>query len=425
MTLRSALEARPLLRFYLVVVLMFVTTITGMATGFGLFYRVLYVLLGTTILSYVWTWLSVASLEVAVDRHTPKARVGENLDEEITARNLSRLPKPSLEVDDLTDLPGAQNARAVHLGSLGSATWPTETLARKRGIYTMGPVRVSHTDPFALFRRERRFGGTAKVMVYPRVFDLPEFYVPSSDITGETSMMRRTHNVTPQASSVRDYAFGDSLSRIHWGTTARMGKLMSKEFDLGRAGEVWVLVDLQQEVQAGELEDSTDEYAASIAASLAKRYIQAVLPLGLLAYGDRRHFLPAETGAGQFERIMDSLAVSKAVGVMSLDGILAREEPLWSHRSSLIAITSSPRFEWAIALGEVAKRGVRAAAVLLDSRSFGAPFDSLDVVEHLAAAGVTTYVVGKGDDIPGRLSRPQVGRGPGSVDQQREVSVAV
>ncbi len=44
---------------------------------------------------------------------------------------------------------------------------------------------------------------------------------------------------------------------------------MSKEFDLGLSSDVWLLVDLHRDVQAGELEDSTDEYAVSIAASLA------------------------------------------------------------------------------------------------------------------------------------------------------------
>jgi uncharacterized protein (DUF58 family) len=223
---------------------------------------------------------------------------------------------------------------------------------------------------------------------------------------GETSMMTRTHNVTPQASTVRDYAFGDSFSRIHWPTTAKQGRLMSKEFDLGRAGEMWLLVDLHEEFQAGEMEDSTDEYAVSVGASLAKRYIQSMLPVGLIAYGDQRHFLPAETGAGQFERILDTLALSKASGVTPLEVVLPKEEPLWGHRSSLVVITASPRREWVLAVGELARRGVRVAAVLVDSDSFGARFNSLELTEHLMTAGIATYLVRKGDDIRASLGRP-------------------
>ena len=406
-------RARLLLRFYLVVVLSGAAAITGMATGFGLFYRVLYILGLTAVLAYIWNRLSVESLEVKADRRTPKVRVGEFVQTGLTIRNLSVLPKDSLEVEDLTDLPGSSNTRAVSLESRGLAYWDAETLARKRGAYTIGPVRVANVDPFGLFRRERTFGGTEKVLVYPRVHDLPEFHIAAADMFGETSMMKRTLNVTPQASTVRDYAFGDSLSRIHWNSTAKLQKLMSKEFDLGRAGDVWILPDLHADFHAGELEESTDEYAASIAASLAKRYIESQLPLGLIAYGDRRHMLAAETGAGQFERIMDSLAVSKAEGVTPLEVVLPREEPLWSHRTSLITITASPMREWVLALGELAKRGVRVAVVLLDSRSFGASFNSLEVLDQLIEGGIQTYVVRKGDSIRTALSRPYTS--PGSL----------
>jgi uncharacterized protein (DUF58 family) len=232
-------------------------------------------------------------------------------------------------------------------------------------------------------------------------------------MSGETSVMKRSLNVSPQVSTVRDYAFGDSLSRIHWNSTAKFRKLMSKEFDLGRAGEVWILPDLYGDFQAGQLEESTDEYSASIAASLAKRCIESQLPLGFVTYGDRRQMLPAETGAGQFERVMDSLAVSKAEGAMPLEQVIPREEPLWGHRTSLITITASPAHEWVLAIGELARRGVKVAVVLLDSRSFGASFNSLDVLDQLIEGGIQTYVVRNGDSIRTALSRPYTSLGGG------------
>jgi len=306
----------------------------------------------------------------------------------------------------LTSLPGASNVNVINLHGRGAGYMDVELLARKRGIYDLGPVRITHADPFGLFRRERLYGDVEKVMVYPRVYDLPTYYVPAAYMTGETSSMQRAQSVTPQASSVREYVVGDSLSRIHWNSTAKLRRLMSKEFDLGRTGEVWVLVDLHRDAQAGEMEESTDEYAVSIAASLAKRYLQSQLPLGLIVYGDRRHLLSAETGSGQYQRILDSLAVCKADGVTPLESALQREEPLWGHRSSLVVITASPRLEWALALEALARRGVKVASVLLDGASFGASFNSLDVLERLLAVGIPTHVIRKGDDIREVLGRP-------------------
>ena len=413
---RELLRARPRKRFYLILALAALTVGTGMATGFGMFYRVLYVLALTVALSYFWNWLSVAFLVVSVVRKTSRVRVGEPILEEFAVENKGAFTKQALEVEDLTDLPGTTIATAIGLEARGRTRWDTSTVAQKRGIYTLGPVRVSHIDPFGLFSRQRLFGDTQKIVVYPRVHDLPEFEVPAAYLTGDASVLMRTQSVSPQASTVRDYAFGDSLSRIHWNSTAKQGKLMSKEFDHGRAGEVFTIVDLHRDFQAGELSESTDEYAVSIAASLAKRYIQAQLPMGLVAYGEQRHILLAETGVGQFERILDSLAVSKAEGTTSFDVALGREELLWTHRTSLIAVTASPQLEWVVGLGELAKRGVRVVAVLLDSASFGASFDSLALLDRLLLSGVQTHVIRQGDNIATALGRPYAPEIPAAVD---------
>ena len=345
------------------------------------------------------------SLEVSVERRSRRVRVGDNVEERITVRNLSMMPKPVLEVEDLTDMPGYSAGMAISLSGKTFRSWRTSSPARKRGVYTLGPVRISNTDPFALFRRERSFGDTDHMIVYPRTFELPGFNIPAAHLSGDSSARRRSHDLTPHAGTVRDYAFGDSISRVHWSTTARLGKLMSKEFDLGHSSDVWILVDLNEDVQAGELEESTDEYGVSIAASLAQKYLESQLPVGLIAYGDRRYYLPAETGTGQFDRIMEFLAVSKAEGSVPLESVLPREESLWGYHSSVVVITSSHRPDWTLALRELTRRRVRVAVVLLDGSSFGGYFNTLDVVPDLYTVGVAPYVVRKDDDIPFALSQ--------------------
>ena len=390
-------------RSYLILILMVVVLITGMSTGFGLFYRLLYALVLTTVLSYVWNWLTMRSLEVKVEWRTRQARAGDTIEEMISVRNHSKLPKAGLEIDVLTDLPGYTGGMVLNLMGNASTSWKTEAKARKRGLYRLGPVRVSNSDPFGLFRRERLFGEADPLTIFPRTFNLSGFDVPAAELSGDTSMRKRTHQVTPHASSIKEYASGDSLSRVHWNSTARLGKLMSKVFDLGRAGEVWVMIDLHRDVQAGELEESTDEYAVSIGASLAKRYLESQEPVGLVTYGDQRYLLQAETGAGQFERIMEHLAMCKAEGITPLEVVLAEEEALWGPQSSLVVITSSPRQEWVGALKELVKRGVRVAVVLVDADSFGGFLNTLDVLEEIYLAGLPTYVVRKGDDIPSAM----------------------
>ncbi len=382
------------------------TIFTAMSTGFGLFYRLVYILGLTAILAFVWNWLTMVGLDVSVDRRTKRARVGDRIEERITVRNLSPMPKPTIEVEDLTDMPGYSNGQAVSLSSKGFRSWLTMAPARKRGVYLLGPVRVTNSDAFGLFRRDKEFGDQEPLIVYPRTHDIPEFDIGAAYLTGESNTRRRSHDLTPHAASVREYASGDSLSRIHWNSTARTGRLMSKEFDLGMSSDVWLLVDLHRDVHAGELEESTDEYAVSIAASLARRYQLAQLPVGFVSYGDRRYLLPADTGAGQYDRIMEYLATSKAEGTTPLSDVLAREEQLWGTHSSLIIITSSHRQDWTLAVRELSRRRVRIVVVLVDAQSFGGLFETLSVVPSVLVAGVQPYVVRMGDDIRTALSHP-------------------
>ena len=388
------------------IALALITIFTGLATGFFLFYRLIYILAITAALAFVWNWVNMLWVDVSIDRRTRRARVGDDIEERITIRNNGSLPKPTLEVEDVTDMPGYSNGAAISLSNNSFRSWLARAPARKRGAYTLGPVRVSNTDLFGLFKRERDFGGQETLIVYPKTYDLPDFDIPAAYLSGESSAHRRSHVLTPHAASVREYAFGDSLGRIHWPSVARTGRLMSKEFDLGLSSDVWVVVDLHRDVQAGELDESTDEYAVSIGASLARKYARAQLPVGLVAYGDSRYILPADTGAGQYERIMEYLAMSKAEGAVPLEDALTAEEHFWGTQSSLVVITSSHREDWATAVEELVRRRVRVAVVLVDGKSFGGLFDTLDVMPALYEAGVAPYVVRMGDDVPVALSHP-------------------
>lgn len=395
---------RPSLRFALIAILLAISVFTGMATGFSLFYRLSYILVATVLTSYLWTWLMHQSLDVTVTGRPRQSRVGDDILETVTVNNQSPLPKYALEVSDLASIPGHSGGVAVSISWHDSASWIMHIRARTRGIYDLGPIRVITRDLFNIFSKERHFGERESITIFPRVLELPGFEVPAAKLYGDSSTRQRSPNVTPHASSVRDYAPGDALSRVHWNSTARMGKLMSKEFDLGRASEVWILVDLEKNVQAGELEESTDEYAVTISASLTKRYLDGELPVGLIAFGDNRYFLPAETGMGQFDRIMQYLALAKAEGTTPLDEVLADYEPLWGHNATLLIITPSPRTDWIVGMSELLRRGVRIAVIQLDLESFGGAGSGVVSKEEMFSRGIPSYHIHQGDSIPSKLS---------------------
>ena len=102
----------------------------------------------------------------------------------------------------------------------------------------------------------------------------------------------RTLQTTPLATTVRPYAPGDSMNRIHWKSTARHGEIQVKEFDLEQTADAWIVLDLQRGIQTGEGDDSTVEAAVRAAASIADKALQENRSVGTDRQR-RSHGIPA------------------------------------------------------------------------------------------------------------------------------------
>ena len=385
--------------------------LSGMATGFDLMVKLNYVLAAVLLISYFWSKFGTSRLSASVNRQKGPFNVGDSVSEEITLRNNGRAPKAWVEVEDKTDIPGMSIRRVTSLGMMVAFTrfQASGTLTR-RGEFTLGPLVVRSGDPFGLFPRELEFQGTDKVLVYPRIVHVPNFAAPAVHQVGDSSRQSRANVLSTDVSTVRDYVAGDSVSRIHWPSTAKTGHLMVKQFDRGSASHIWVVFDQHIRSQAGESPESTDEYGATIAASVVDRYARSALPVGYASHGSRALVALPDRSVHHREAIMRHIAASKPVGETTVLEILAELEREFSLSSSLVVITAAPNGEWTSAVSGLERRGVRTTAVVIDSASFGG-VPNEESVQALMAGGVTTYRVRRGDQIAAALASPIGGHG--------------
>ena len=94
-------------------------------------------------------------------------------------------------------------------------------------------------------------GQGVTLVVYPRVDALPLWRLPPASVEGAHATPERTLQTTPLATTVRPYAPGDSMNRIHWPTTARLGEIQVKEFDLEQTADAWLFLDLDAADRGG------------------------------------------------------------------------------------------------------------------------------------------------------------------------------
>jgi uncharacterized protein (DUF58 family) len=371
-------------------------------SGSWFFYRGAYVLGGLIVLCFFWARIHSRGLEVFVERANDRLQVGQEVEARVRLVSRSVFTKLWLELEDETNMPGAPARAVITLPSRGTKNWRVSMRCRRRGVYTAGPIRVTTGDPFGLFRFSRSYGERVPLIVLPRPQQLPYFWAPVAQLPGEGTVRKRTHYVTPNAAAVREYYPGDSYNRIHWRSTARLGRLMVKTFEMDPTSNIWVVLDLHKDVQAGSEDESTEEYGVRIATSLSYHFLETNRMLGLVASGSKGvTILDPARGPGQYARVLEAMALAEAEGQIPLARLLEEEGRRFGRHTTVIIVTSSASEEWVTVLQGLIHQGTRAAVVLMDPSSFGSPEETPTVLplEALAASGVLTYVVRSGADL--------------------------
>ncbi|MDQ7029330.1 MAG: DUF58 domain-containing protein [Ardenticatenia bacterium] len=271
---------------------------------------------------------------------------------------------------------------------------------------------------------------TSELIVYPAMYDIPAFAPPLGQLVGGEALRRRTHHVTPNVAGVREYQPGDSFNRIHWPSVARTGRLIVKEFEEDPTANIWIVPDLHYDTlvrapdadeweetlpvvlwldrkQHEEIMPSTEEYVITVAASLARHFLDRNRAVGLILHGARRTVLYPDRGSRQLTKVLEELAVATAQGRFGLDHVLALEDLHFTRGTTVVAVTASPYISWVEALRLLQRRGVRTVAVVVDPASFTPTAPSADqVMAELATTAIPTYRVRRGDVLAEALASP-------------------
>lgn len=140
----------------------------------------------------------------------------------------------------------------------------------QRGLYRLGPLRVSTRFPFGLFSRTITVAEADTLVVFPRLGRLTRRWVTRHHeaFDGAQRRQRRGGRTTGDLYGVREWRSGDNRRWIHWRSSARHGKLVVCQFEQYRNRDVAVLVDLWQPAEPAPQHRENVELAVSFAATL-------------------------------------------------------------------------------------------------------------------------------------------------------------
>lgn len=347
------------------------------------------------VITFSWISCRYSLNEIYVNRFSRKKflEIGYIFDERLEIRNNSKIPKFWIEINDQSELLGKISSRVITgLGANRVNIFQSTVILNKRGFFLLGPTELISSDPFGFFTSTKIFPSKNNLIVFPKISKLNRFPLLPADMTGGASLLLQTTHPTPQAAGVREYSPGDPLSRVHWPTTVRRDKLMVKEFDEDSQSSVWLLLDAQKGKyvrQNEKIEPAYDrnyvstgktkevvlprdsfEYAVSIAASIAKYFLEKNLTVGFASAGARAVILPPEKGLRQLNKILESLAVVQDVGSTPFELLVEKQSKNISKGSALIFISPYQSQTYENFMETLRRRGFHVLKVVLDNNSF-------------------------------------------------------
>ncbi|HKB28992.1 MAG TPA: DUF58 domain-containing protein, partial [Candidatus Limnocylindrales bacterium] len=295
-------------------------------------------------------------------RHLDTDRVGwgDEVGLTIEVWNRTGLPLPWVRADDdpapgITVL-GQPLVETDQIGDVLRNVWslaPSERVFRHlrlvtdhRGVFTLGPVRLTGGDLFARATTFEERGALDRFIVRPRVVAAPELARP--DRWGELERARTGLTEDPSRfAGIRPWVPGDSIRRIHPRASARLRQPMVKRYEPSRDREVLIALDIQ--IEAGSTWSSTlnpDEVEALyvVAASLATSLERGRSAFGIVAagyaYSTRKLAeVPISDAPGQAGRVLDLLARLSTYPSTSYERLLAMVRRTVRAGTVIVAVT--------------------------------------------------------------------------------------
>ncbi|MFY9615004.1 MAG: DUF58 domain-containing protein [Candidatus Dormiibacterota bacterium] len=341
--------------------LLFFAYVTAVRLAYALLYAVLLLLL----VSWVWTRFGIRRL--ALEREAPSGayEAGERFTEHLVVTNDSLLGLPWIEVFDQAGIPGYNAGRVLNLGAKRSRRWRSDGTFMARGTYSMGPLTLATGDPFGIFRASRTVPSSGKVVVYPRLVDATPIVGRHSGATGETVPVGQQVDTPPEAFGIREYYPDDGVNRIHWPSTARLGRPMSKSFEKYEGNDMMIALDLDRGRHYGSGDDSSVERAVSLAASIAMVGAERGQAVGLICSDAARTNIRPGRGAPHQTVLLEALALADADGIDGFDRVLEQALSVRGNHT-LFVITPEGRDErWIDRLAGASPGNVRSTIIRL------------------------------------------------------------
>lgn len=269
------------------------------------------------------------NLEVDVNIADEYIETGESSALMLTITNAKRLPLPVLNIKfsaprefefsnetnaSVTDLYYRNDAFSVLGGQ--RIKRQLDFVAKKRGYFEINGINVIAKNFFMTGTFAKTVYSKTSIYVLPSKLEFEDVNLAFNDIIGDIELQKRFNEDPYTFRGIREYSFGDTMSKINWKASAKMGNLMVNQYNQTALLKVKLLLNLDTNVMIRAA--YIRELSISLCSTLADKFISNKTAVALTSNGYYKDKNMAEIGFGASKN--HGVAIDKCLAKINSSG---------------------------------------------------------------------------------------------------------
>ncbi|MCY3410214.1 MAG: DUF58 domain-containing protein [Candidatus Heimdallarchaeota archaeon] len=181
-----------------------------------------------------------------------------------------------------------------------------------RGQYILGPVETFYHTLGEYHYHHEVHDLLRQVLIVPIPDPVSKYSLPPAFLTVLGGSFRsKLVGDGIDFAGIREYQIGDTFRRINWKQTAKYGTLYSNEFEINRASNFIIAIDLTDE------DKEISDLAVRAALGLAAYLMNYRCKVGLVTIGEYFNYIPPKTGKLHMIEMTEHLTMVKSIPKIS------------------------------------------------------------------------------------------------------------
>lgn len=210
-----------------------------------------------------------------------------------------RIPQLRIMASSAVEIPGPDIA--TELPPSRESRLRVQAIPRSAGYWFFHGISVQICDRFGVYGVQLYYPNLLGIKVFPPLA-APRETIPFRPRTGAFhervgTRVVRQRGLGTDLREIRDHTPGDPFKRIAWKATARLRKLMVREFESEIMTTHWLLLDISPSMRSQRAGRSKLDYGLALCASYARLALEAGDRVGLVTF-DHRIYSQVAAGDG-------------------------------------------------------------------------------------------------------------------------------